>query len=62
MSEWQPIGSAPKDGSDFLCFAEGGVVIACWWGDQWSSHQFGDQVKFDATHWMPLPEAPDGRG
>lgn len=69
-NEWQPISTAPKDGT---------VVIVWWWnkvitawcagaglsrdgGDWWRSHAM-EVVSTDyprPTHWMPLPKAPDG--
>lgn len=33
MMEWQPIESAPKDGSDVLFYAEGKVWVGHWWHD-----------------------------
>lgn len=67
MSEWQPIETAPKDGTNILVFtpkgkARAGVVcgIHCgWWTtlfDEWTTSD-GD-CEMDPTHWMPLPEPP----
>ena len=70
MSEWQPIETAPKDGSSIIvCDSKIGFVCeACWW-DSWYSNknntgwmiancdeEYGHYI--DATHWMPLPAPP----
>ena len=62
MSEWQPIETAPKDGSDVLV----------WWPD-WMAQPIRvahyeqrhdiwltgrDSAAQPPTHWMPLPAAP----
>ena len=62
MSKWQPIETAPKDGTRFLVYWLGRVDIARWnieykdW--QMSPNEdflFGDDK---ITHWIPLPEPP----
>jgi hypothetical protein len=64
---WQPIETAPKDGTKILGYdplAEDCVVIrwtgfgdfseeAVCWRIQWSG-----QENPDCTHWIPLPEPP----
>lgn len=64
MMFWQPIETAPRDGTDILVATQsylGGVVMAAWdkgrrqemaWMDM-----YGDAYP-DATHWMPLPPPP----
>lgn len=61
---WRPISSAPRDGSVFMTFTP----------DDDQSYQFDTAYWCDdeecfvklccgfdrATHWMPLPEPPDG--
>lgn len=64
--EWQPIETAPKDGTVILC-NERGRVYTAFWGvktpaeyyynqtsktPQWLSHNFPQEP----TYWMPLPE------
>ena len=62
MSEWMPIETAPRDGSNVLVFVPQS-------GEQFVAHhkrnmdwvyalgQFG-AVLCEPTHWMPLPEPP----
>lgn len=58
--EWQPIESAPKDGTDMLvCWCRGGTMaVACWWSDGW--YEANDDIRYvsEPTHWMPLPNPP----
>ena len=67
MTEWQPIETAPKDGSTILIAThsyEGGVMMAAWASDV-PTPAFVDEVGdsyFDATHWMPLPAPPRETG
>lgn len=61
MSKWQPIETAPKDGT---------WLIACWTGHRgWMAMVFWDQTRAkwcdvfqgyvaQPTHWMPLPPPP----
>ena len=66
MSNWMPIESAPKDGTYILaCMLpniwgyrfmqvanfdfDKGVFVVSW---DWSQEEF--------THWMPLPQPPEG--
>lgn len=70
MSEWQPIETAPKDGTRiFLYFPglmDGYTRIVGYWGKP----IFGKARWFDGpglkaldivppTHWQPLPEPPN---
>ncbi len=65
MSEWQPIETAPKDGTPFLAaFDRGQIGVMYWesWGDEpdegsWRGHWF-EHDEDRATHWMPLPKPP----
>lgn len=69
MSEWQPIETAPMDGTEFLAFKAsefGPVICVCTWIDSDHPDYDGDTPHvcwdhsgfWDATHWMPLPEPP----
>ena len=73
MSNWQPIETAPKDGTLIIGLGlpldpetfqlPDTRVIKIWFvGDVWGwarRNRFGDfTVGFSPTHWMPLPEAP----
>ena len=55
---WQPISTAPKDGSWIIGLTKHGVVPLRWgvsWNDQ---HWANGCVVYAPTHWMPLPSAP----
>ena len=61
--EWQPIETAPKDGTSALIFAPFGIVEAWFCGDdgsyQWVCYDDKFQLdEHEPTHWMPLPAPP----
>jgi len=59
MGEWQPIETAPKDGSRFLFF--NGEWMACGHyhlGQYFAADSGNGRRLLDPTHWMPLPPAP----
>ena len=69
---WQPIETAPRDGTHILVLMEGAVIEAWWetgfeeWLGNWDcvtlpSHGCGCCYSSNAepTHWMPLPAAPE---
>jgi hypothetical protein len=64
MSEWQPIESAPKDGTkvDVWCVREGKVPLripnAYFYEERWLHSFNGMRIWHDPTHWMPLPPPP----
>ena len=64
MSAWQPIETAPKDGSGFLACV-GQWMTVCHWHRQrqcWASNgpvYAPYPADEQPTHWMPLPNAPD---
>lgn len=62
---WQPIETAPKDGTPILCFvpdpermfsAQSGIDVL--WFDEGAWLYNAEPVVFQPTHWMPLPAAP----
>ena len=61
--DWQPIETAPTDGTTILIATRsynGGVCMAAWVGEApfpTFMDETGDSY-FDATHWMPLPPPP----
>jgi hypothetical protein len=58
---WQPIETAPKDGTIVLVWDGENMAVADWVefpyrpGGGWME---GIEVFSDPTHWMPLPEPP----
>ena len=75
IPEWQPIDTAPKDGTAFRAYADElidldfnpcGSVEAAWNGEEligcvWNGQQDAWYGKaINPTHWMPLPAAPKG--
>lgn len=49
--DWQPIETAPTNGTPILIFVHGEVAIATWYSGKY-------QGVGQPTHWMPLPPAP----
>lgn len=65
MSEWQPIETAPKDGTPIIGAIRGSVAYVCWFQEDawvfWESDgrpNLPVRMAFSPTHWMPLPEPP----
>ena len=65
LPAWQPIATAPKDGTVVLItFLEYGVgpatrVAAARYLDEgWREHDYDKMQFFPPTHWMPLPPPP----
>ena len=70
MTEWQPIETAPKDGTRILLavldsYATTEVEIGFWLQRKtkkaksgWRSELYFFDLGLTATHWMPLPEPP----
>lgn len=58
MSKWQPIETAPKDGSDILAHwkASGTSHVVYYALGRWCD-DCDDEIS-TPTHWMPLPEPP----
>jgi hypothetical protein len=72
-SEWQPIETAPKDGTRILAVIPGFAVSIAWWfhdAQKWMTTDAEDypddeswnytvaNTEYQPTHWMPLPAAP----
>ena len=68
MSEWQPIETAPRDGTWVLVCGNGWAVTTAWYAmnervgkaywkadTEWDDDYLADRLP---THWMPLPEPP----
>lgn len=62
---WQPIETAPKDGTSIIVLSPtGNVWCNVKWcvrqrtGERWTHFMQGG-LKFEPTHWMPMPKAPE---
>ena len=62
---WQPIGTAPKDGSEIWGFNGEQARMLCSEGEHWALWVWADSSLADIdpspdqpTHWMPIPAAP----
>ncbi len=61
---WQPIATAPKDGTQVLLFWKGNIAQAAWVSDWawWEVSGWRENlIVARPTHWMPLPAAPTAR-
>lgn len=72
--EWQPIETAPRDGTQFLGYSAAlgrTPMYVCWWSTSVRNGEpficvlgggeiYGSKMVRDLfpTHWMPLPEPP----
>jgi hypothetical protein len=57
---WQPIETAPRDGTVILVYAPGLFQTAAWVDGYWTTAC--ENWLDDVTHWMPLPEPPTTKG
>ena len=60
MSEWQPIETAPMDGTPLLLWGWNDVQVGWFCNDrdddrEWINADYDDLAP---THWMPLPAPP----
>lgn len=65
---WQPIESAPKDGTKILAFApnhpdRGPIMRITWWRRREDGHNYIGWGEFNEqfwppTHWQSLPDPP----
>ncbi len=66
MSEWQPIETAPRDGTVVLLYPRAHqhkwpISMALWRADKGAWHNYfkvNGASDGAFTHWMPLPESP----
>jgi len=57
MNEWQPINTAPRDGTPVDLWHKNGFrIVSTWWTDDQCWSCFMDD--YDFTHWMPIPSPP----
>jgi len=72
MMDWQPIETAPKDGTRVLLYCAKASTQTKWRQgmqavDYWRTRENAgfegwgkfNKSHFPATHWMPLPEPPE---
>jgi len=63
-SEWQPISTAPKDGTYILAFPSLREIplVLVWERDLgpafWRVPLSGQETPYEPTHWMPIPTPP----
>jgi hypothetical protein len=69
MSEWQPIETAPRDGTEFLLYAPDSIINARHYlgVGQWAEPNGMGSIAgwfwpyaIRPSHWMPLPSPPKG--
>lgn len=61
MSNWPPIETAPKDGTEILIWVERPHRYrAAWWDERYGAYVDTWMCYEDATHWQPLPDPPTG--
>jgi hypothetical protein len=64
MNEWQPIKTAPDDGSDVLVYVENSnECFVVYWADDDDSWVYArapnvGPISCEPTYWMPLPAPP----
>ena len=74
MTKWQPIETAPRDGSEIIIATRGGYVSQAWFSEQAQAFcllplaylAYADPEDLpivtpnivNPTHWMPLPPPP----
>ena len=61
MTMWQPIETAPKDGSFILLATPKGRIADGFWSPVYGVWSW-PYVMIEPTHWMPLPERPNAQG
>jgi hypothetical protein len=58
VTGWQPIETAPKDGSEFLAFGPQGICVTIWDASWRAFFSVPGRWGLRPTHWQPLPEPP----
>jgi len=60
--EWQPIETAPRDGTDFLAACkyqkEHHYMVGCLFPNG-KFRSWPGRMLYEPSHWMPLPAAPE---
>lgn len=57
---WQPIETAPKDGTRFLAYRKSIYPVVCFWNEKHlGTREWGFHPLENPTHWMPLPTLPE---
>lgn len=58
--KWQPIETAPKDGTKFLAWRRHSTIpIIVFYNEDYDQYECNDgHLVFSLTHWMPLPAPP----
>jgi hypothetical protein len=57
LQEWQPIETAPKDGTDILLMRRGSYIRTGFWARRMENWSLDIAVRVDPpTHWAPLPK------
>ena len=56
---WRPIETAPKDGTVIIVYAPDFFQTAAWTDEKWTNA--ANSWLEDVTHWMPLPQPPEGK-
>ncbi len=62
MSKWQPIKTAPKDGTAILLAYKELCGSGYWWQNSSKTREhwvWDGWPRMAPTHWMPLPKPPN---
>jgi hypothetical protein len=58
---WRPIDTAPDTECEFLAWDGFSVFVAYWYGQhRFAETAIGQSARPHTSHWMPLPEPPQG--
>ena len=55
--EWQPISTAPKDGTEILLCGKKAIANG-WFGELTGCGWVWPYINSEPKYWMPLPDAP----